>query len=165
MDGLGSLKSREQLSHALIANATTGMNQNKPSQPNNSLGYLINHLPKTRDGIPEGLCHYELLKRLGIKSRKVMWAWCRNTDYKPIDGRSKYSAAASSQRVRKHPEEHYRKVLEASATTKTLEELSKELGITREGVRLAYKRLGISRVKQRAKPNSFAKLKEKIMRV
>lgn len=87
--------------------------------------------------MPEGLCHYEVANRLGVPVAMAK-RWAASVGYKLIDGRAKYC------RHRQHSTETYRAALEAGIG-KTLEEVGKELGITRERVRQLYVKLKIPR--------------------
>lgn len=96
---------------------------------------------QSAEDVPGGLCQYELQDLLKI-TRSQMKQWCMLTGYRPIDGRSKYCGPRVPER-----QHRYFEVLTAGAN-KPLEEVGKELGITRERVRQLYVKLKIPREKR-----------------
>lgn len=95
---------------------------------------------QSAEDVPGGLCQYELQDLLKL-GRNQMKRWCKLTGYQPIDGRSKYCGPRVPER-----QHRYFEVLTAGAN-KSLEEVGKELGITRERVRQLYVKLKIPRKK------------------
>lgn len=105
--------------------------------------------------MPEGLCHYEVADKLGVPVALAK-RWAASVGYKLIDGRSKYNHPPG-----RNMAEFYRTTLEAGAS-KALEEVGKELGITRERVRQLYEKLKIPREKM---PHTSWKDKELVNKI
>lgn len=88
--------------------------------------------------MPEGLCHYEVANKLGVPVALAN-KWAVAVGYNLIDGRSKHCVGQGQKKA-----EEYRAALEAGAG-KTLAEMGKELGLTRERVRQLHVQLKIPR--------------------
>lgn len=105
--------------------------------------------------MPEGLCHYEVADKLGVPVAMAK-RWAVAVGYNLIDGRSKYCVGGGQKKACE-----YRAALEAGAG-KTLEELGKELGLTRERVRQLHVILKIPRERNPHTSHKNAKLVERV---